>query len=137
MMAEKRLIGYWLKELDRLINQRFDEDLAAGELSRRHWQMLHSLAEGPRPVDDVRDGLTPFWTDAGEWDVQLTQLVQRGLVVEDSGALSLTDTGRTTHDEAFVRIGRRRRAMVEGITDEQYLETVRMLETMAGNMAGE
>lgn len=45
-MAEKRPIGYWLKELDRLINERFDEDLAAGELSRRHWQMLHSLAEG-------------------------------------------------------------------------------------------
>lgn len=62
-------------------------------------------------------------------------MVERGFVVADSGTLSLTAAGRATHDEAFIRIGRRRRAMVEGITDEQYLETVRMLEKMAGNMA--
>ncbi|MFQ6398246.1 MarR family winged helix-turn-helix transcriptional regulator [Nocardia sp. KC 131] len=136
-MAERRPIGYWLKELDRLVTARFEEDLAAGDLSRRQWQMLNSLAEGPRPAGEVRDGLAPFWTEAGEWDAQLARLVERGLVVEDSGKLSLTDVGRATHDDAFARIGRRRRAMVEGITDEQYLETVRILEKMAANMAAE
>ncbi|MEV6432123.1 hypothetical protein [Nocardia sp. NPDC051463] len=135
-MAEKRPIGYWLKELDRLINERFDEDLAVGELGRRHWQMLHSLAEGSRPAGEIRDALAPFWTHAGEWEQEVAQLVERGFVVADSGMLSLTDAGRATHDEAFIRIGRRRRAMVEGITDEQYFETVRILEKMAGNMAG-
>ncbi|WP_280368184.1 hypothetical protein [Nocardia abscessus] len=33
-MAIQRGIGYWLVELDRLINQRFDEDLAAGAPAR-------------------------------------------------------------------------------------------------------
>jgi DNA-binding MarR family transcriptional regulator len=136
-MTQQRRIGYWLKELDRLVDERFAEDLAAGGLSRRHWQMLHSLADGPRPADEVRDGLAPFWTDPAEWEIQLAQLVDRGLVVDEAGTLALTDSGRATHEEAFARIGRRRRAMVDGITDEQYVETVRILEKMAANMAGD
>ncbi|MEV0292808.1 hypothetical protein [Nocardia sp. NPDC050710] len=135
-MAEQHRIGYWLAELDRLINLRFDEDLAAGELGRRHWQLLHSLDGGPAPADRVREGLAPFWKDAAEFGIQLGQLVDRGLVAEDAGTLTLTEAGRATHDAAFARIGRRRRAMVEGITDERYAETMRVLARMAENMAG-
>lgn len=135
-MAEKRMIGYLLKELDRLINERFDEDLAAGELSRRHWQMVHSLADGARPAAEVRDGLAPFWERDGEWEAELTGLVNRGLIVDNAGTLELTDAGRSVHDQAFIRIGKRRRAMVEGIADERYAETIRTLEQMVANMSG-
>ncbi|WP_433525760.1 MarR family winged helix-turn-helix transcriptional regulator [Nocardia pseudovaccinii] len=135
-MAALRPIGYWLKELDRRIDARFEDDLAASGLTRRHWQILNSLAEGPRPAADVRDGLAPFWNDPSEWGVQLAQLVDRGDISDDSGTLALTDTGRTTHHQAFTLIGKRRRAMLDGITDDQYVETVRLLERMAGNMAG-
>ncbi|WP_433683799.1 MarR family winged helix-turn-helix transcriptional regulator [Nocardia sp. CA-119907] len=134
-MAAQRPIGYWLKELDRLINARFEDDLAAAGLTRRHWQMLNSLAEGPRPSADVREGLAPFWNDLSEWDIQLAYLVDRGDITDDSGTLALTEAGRTTHQEAFALIGKRRRAMLDGITDEQYGETVRLLEKMAANMA--
>ncbi|WP_433202370.1 hypothetical protein ACQP1G_12125 [Nocardia sp. CA-107356] len=134
-MAAQRPIGYWLKELDRLINACFEEDLATAGLTRRHWQMLNSLAEGPRPEVDVRDGLAPFWNDLSEWDIQLAYLVDRGDIADDSGTLALTDAGRTTHRAAFALIGKRRRAMLDGITDEQYVETVRLLEKMAENMA--
>ncbi|WP_040692960.1 hypothetical protein [Nocardia vinacea] len=135
-MAEKRMIGYLLKELDRLINERFEEDLAAGGLSRRHWQMVHSLADGARPAAEVRDGLAPFWEHDGEWEAELTGLVNRGLIVDNAGTLELTDAGRSVHDQAFVRIGKRRRAMVEGIADERYAETIRTLEQMVANMSG-
>ncbi|MEV2226132.1 hypothetical protein AB0E01_40660 [Nocardia vinacea] len=135
-MAEKRMIGYLLKELDRLINERFEEDLAAGELSRRHWQMVHSLADGARPAAEVRDGLAPFWEHDGEWEAELTGLVNRGLMVDNAGTLELTDAGRSVHDQAFLRIGKRRRAMVEGIADERYAETIRTLEQMVANMSG-
>lgn len=135
-MAGQRLIGYWLKELDRLIDARLEDDLAAAGLTRRHWQMLHSLAEGPRPATDVRDGLAPFWNDLSEWDIQLAHLVDRGDVADDSGTLALTETGRTTHRQAFTLIGKRRLAMLDGITDDQYRETIRLLEKMAANMSG-
>ncbi|MBF6225549.1 MarR family transcriptional regulator [Nocardia abscessus] len=135
-MAIQRGIGYWLVELDRLINQRFDEDLAAGGFSRRRWQAVHSLAEGPQRADDVRDALDTFWTDDSEWPTELSELVATGLVADEEGVLSLTATGRAAHDEAFVRIARRRRQMAEGITGEQFAETVRSLRRMAANLAG-
>ena len=135
-MAAQRPIGYWLKELDRLINARFEDDLSAAGLTRRHWQMLNSLAEGPRPAVEVREGLAPFWNDSSEWDIQLAHLVDRGDIADDSGTLVLTETGHTTHQQAFGLIGKRRRAMLDGITDEQYIETVRLLEKMAANMSG-
>ncbi|WP_040780477.1 MarR family winged helix-turn-helix transcriptional regulator [Nocardia pneumoniae] len=135
-MAIQRGIGYWLVELDRLINQRFDEDLAAGELSRRRWQVLHSLADGPQRADDIRDALDTFWTDDAEWPTELADLLDNRLVSEDAGVLSLTEAGRATHDQAWVRISERRRQMADGITDEQFAETMRMLRRMAANLAG-
>ncbi|WP_067473199.1 hypothetical protein [Nocardia amamiensis] len=135
-MAIQRGIGYWLVELDRLINQRFDEDLAAGGLGRRRWQALHSLAEGPQHADDVRDALDTFWSDDAEWPTELADLLDEGLVSDDGGVLSLTEAGRVTHDETWVRIGRRRRQMADGITEEQFGETVQMLQRMAANLAG-
>ncbi|WP_069160258.1 hypothetical protein [Nocardia altamirensis] len=134
-MALQRRIGYWLVELDRLINERFDEDLAAGELSRRHWQILHSLADGPQRADEVRAALDAFLHDPAEWADELTALLARGLLVADADLLALTDAGRAVHDAAWIRIGARRRQMAEGISDEQFAETLRVLEKMAVNMS--
>ncbi|WP_433656603.1 MarR family winged helix-turn-helix transcriptional regulator [Nocardia sp. CA-128927] len=135
-MAVRRHIGYWLVELDRLITARFDEDLAAGELSRRHWQILHSLSDGPQQASALYTALDTFLADSAEWDAELASVVAKGLVVDESGTLSLTDAGRAAHDQAWRRIGARRRQMTDGITDEQFAETMRVLEKMAVNMAG-
>ncbi|GAA5083086.1 MarR family winged helix-turn-helix transcriptional regulator [Nocardia iowensis] len=135
-MAVQRRIGYWLVELDRLINERFEEDLAAGGLGRGRWQILHSLSDGPQSASDLRDALDAFLTDPAEWAAELAAVLAGGLVVEESGTLSLTDAGRATHDQAWARIGARRREMTEGITDAQFAETMWVLEKMAANMAG-
>ncbi|WP_378732254.1 hypothetical protein [Nocardia brasiliensis] len=132
----QRRIGYWLVELDRLINERFEEDLAVGELSRRHWQILHSLSSGPQSASELRDALDAFLADSAEWAAELAAVVARSLVVDESGTLSLTDAGRAAHDRAWARIGARRRKMTEGITDEQFAETMWVLRKMAANMAG-
>ncbi|MEU1958053.1 hypothetical protein [Nocardia sp. NPDC019255] len=135
-MAIHRGIGYWLVELDRLINERFDEDLASGGFSRRRWQVTHSLADVPQRADDIRDALDTFWTDDSEWPAELAALVADGLVRDDAGLLSLTERGRRTHDEAFVRIARRRKQLAEGISDEQFAETMRILQRMVANLGG-
>ncbi|MFC9436761.1 hypothetical protein [Nocardia sp. NPDC057030] len=135
-MAVRRHIGYWLVELDRLITERFDEDLAAGGLSRRHWQILHSLSDGPQQAGELYAALDAFLVDPAEWDAELAAVVAGGLVADELGTLSLTDSGRKLHDQAWIRIGARRAKLVEGITGEQFAETVRVLEKMAANMAG-
>ncbi|WP_067847393.1 MarR family winged helix-turn-helix transcriptional regulator [Nocardia lijiangensis] len=133
-MAERR-IGYLLKELDRLIEARFDDDLAAGGLSRRHWQLLHTLSEGPRSADELREALAPFWKTQGEWTTEIRTLSSAGLITADADALALTVTGRATHDDTFARIGERRRAMAQGVEPGQFATTLQVLERMIGNLA--
>ncbi|QIS05094.1 MarR family transcriptional regulator [Nocardia brasiliensis] len=134
-MAVQRRIGYWLVELDRLITERFEEDLAAGGLSRRHWQILHALADGPQRAGEVRAALDAFLTDAAEWDAEVAALVAAGSVVADAGMLALTEVGRNIHSRAWTRIRARRRAMTEGVSETQFAETLWVLQKMAANMS--
>ena len=39
----ERPIGYWLKKLDRLIDQQFETQLSTARLSRRQWLLLNLL----------------------------------------------------------------------------------------------
>jgi hypothetical protein len=55
-----RPIGYWLKHLDRLIDDSFSRALAADELTRRHWQVLNTLARGPASPAELTQALEPF-----------------------------------------------------------------------------
>ncbi|MGX1772894.1 hypothetical protein ACWIGW_12360 [Nocardia brasiliensis] len=135
-MAVQRRIGYWLVELDRLINERFDEDLAAGGLSRRRWQILHSLADGPQPAAEVRAALDAFLADGAAWDAEVAALVADGSVIAEAGALALTEAGRNIHSQAWIRIRARRRAMTDGVSDEQFADTLWVLQKMAANMSG-
>jgi hypothetical protein len=56
----ERPIGYWLKKLDRLIDAQFGRQLGEAGLSRRQWQLLNLLEDGPRSVPDLQTELEPF-----------------------------------------------------------------------------
>jgi hypothetical protein len=75
----ERPIGYWLKNLDRLIDARFERQLGDAGLSRREWQLLNLLEDGPRSVPELHTELEPFLQDAPD-DLQdaLSGLVGRG-----------------------------------------------------------
>ena len=49
-LESARPIGYWLKKLDRLIDEQFERQLSEAGLSRRQWQLLNLLegVRGPR-----------------------------------------------------------------------------------------
>ena len=48
-MADRKPIGYWLKELDRLIEGTLDRALADEGVTRRDWQVLNALEPDPAP----------------------------------------------------------------------------------------
>ena len=127
-------IGYWLKHLDRLIENDFDRVLAADSLRRRHWQVLHSLHEEEGTVADLDRRLVPF-LDEGEHSVLpvVDQLRERGWV-EGLVALKLTVLGRQTHDALFTRIQGARQRLTEGIGEEEYRATVDVLARMSANL---
>lgn len=122
-----RPIGYWLREVDRLVERGFDRVLAGDGLTRRHWQVMNSL---PASADEVRRTLTPF-PDAR---YALDDLVQRGFAAMDDGRAGLTETGATTLAALRERVGEFRRRTAAGISREEYEQTVRVLARMAENL---
>ncbi|WDZ84382.1 MarR family winged helix-turn-helix transcriptional regulator [Micromonospora cathayae] len=132
MKPTSRPIGYWLRHLHNLIEARFEAALAEDRLGRRHWQTLTLLHEEPRTDAQVREALLPFGADQG---ATLDDLTGRGWVARDAdGRLALTGAGRDAYPRVAARVQAARDLLMTGLTTEQYVSTVEVLATMAGNL---
>ncbi|HET9142137.1 MarR family transcriptional regulator [Actinophytocola sp.] len=125
-----RPIGYWLKEVDRLIDADFTRQLAGEGLTRRHWQVLNVLATGVAGQDELDRALAPFLTGAEPSTAPvLAELAGRGWVTGHT----LTDAGRAAHTAVADRVRAGRLRLTEGISAEEYATAVAVLERMAAN----
>ncbi|NIH79895.1 hypothetical protein [Amycolatopsis viridis] len=115
-----RPIGFWLRHLHTLLETGLDELLAGHGLTRRHWQALNA----PRYGADVLE----VFEGAGQ---ARADLVARGWTTPDG---ALTEAGRAAHTEIAEHVQRFRARTLEGLTDQQYADTVRTLAAMAGNL---
>jgi hypothetical protein len=152
-------IGYWLKHLHNLIEAQFDATLSDLHLGRRHWQVLNLLAGATYSGTQIEQALAPFWQNTAlELDAVLDGqdgLITRGWVDAAAGnaavgnagaeiaapgnaaagsALSLTEKGRTAYATVSARVAETRGRLLQGLTLEQYVETVRVLSIMAENV---
>lgn len=127
-------IGYWLKHLDRLIENDLDRVLAAESLGRRHWQVLNSLHTDPGTIADLDRRLAAF-LDEGEYSVTpvVEELRQRGWV-EGLVSLELSTAGESAHGALFARVDESRRRISRGISDEEYRTAVNVLKRMSANL---
>jgi DNA-binding MarR family transcriptional regulator len=131
-------IGYWLKRLDRAIDGALDATLAAEDLTRRHWQTMNFLHEGPSDAPALAEALRPFWGQGAiTLDEVLSDLERRALVANDGGRYALTATGTATRAKLTEQVDVTRRRLVDGVTREEYLATVEVLQRMTANLEGE
>jgi DNA-binding MarR family transcriptional regulator len=136
MEPERRPIGYWLKHLDRLIDEAFERALDADGLTRRHWQVLNTLAAGPSTAAALTAALQPFvQEDAKAVEVIIKDFFDRGWVrnVPDGG-VEISEPGRAVHEAAMKRVAETRQDLRRGITDDEYVSVVRILQRMASNL---
>lgn len=127
-------IGYWLKHLDRLIENDLDRVLASKSLVRRHWQVLHSLHTDPGTIADLDRRLAPFLEEDEHTAIPAVEhLRQRGWV-EGLVSLALTQQGRTEHEALFSKVQDARRRLSHGISAEEYRAAVHVLERMSANL---
>ena len=131
-----RPIGYWVKELDRLLEDSFTRALASDHCSRRHWQLLNVLERGEAKEAGLRSAVAPFAaTDAEGVQAALEDLVQRGWAEWLPGAsVHLTSTGREAHRRLQATVAEQRRRIAQGVSETDYRTTVAVLERMAGNL---
>jgi hypothetical protein len=137
MKPEDKPIGYWLKHLDRLIEDRFDVTLRAEGLARRHWQLLNTLRAGPAGRADLTESLRPFWTERDlTVDEVVAELVGRGwIAAADEDRWALTPDGVAGHADVAARVHATRRAITDGISADEYVRTVGTLRRMAENLS--
>ncbi len=129
MSDDNKPIGWWLKELDRLLESSFEQVLAADGLTRRQWQTLNAAA-GPEPIAVA---LAPFVTgDPGELSAAVDPLTARGWLVDES----LTAAGREALDSLRAKVQAQRERVTAGITGDEYTATIAVLRRMADNLKG-
>src|SRR4051794_30616953 len=135
-MPERKPIGYWLKELDRLIEGTLDRALADEGVTRRDWQLLNALEPVPTPREQVIEALRPFWgVEAAEPDAVLNGLIARGWALRDpADRLSLSPEGDAARTALLETVKALRAAIADGITPEAYNKTIDTLGRMAENL---
>ena len=131
----ERPIGYWLKELDRLIDQQFESQLGAARLSRRQWQLLNLLDNSPRSVPELQTELRPFLPSTAE-DLSdaLAGLVTRGWAESENNIVNLTETGQSQFEIVKATVAGLRQVLMTGISPEEYRATIDVLTRMAANL---
>jgi DNA-binding MarR family transcriptional regulator len=131
----ERPIGYWLKNLDRLIDARFERQLGDAGLSRRQWQLINLLEDGPRSVPELHTELEPFLQDAPD-DLQdaLSGLVGRGWADSQDEIVALTEIGQAQFGLVTAKVAELRQTLMIGISAEQYQTTTDVLIRMAANL---
>jgi DNA-binding MarR family transcriptional regulator len=133
--GSERPIGYWLKKLDSLIDGQFERQLSEAGVSRRQWQLLNLLEDGPRSVPDLRAELKPFLQgDAGDLEDALAGLVTRGWAESTDNIANLTETGQAQLGVVKAKVAELRQGLVAGISPEEYEATIDVLARMAANL---
>jgi len=128
MSVDNKPIGWWLKEVDRLLEASFERVLAADGLTRRQWQALNAAA-GPEPIAVT---LAPFLTgDPAELATVTAPLTERGWLSGED----LTTEGWAALETLTTKVQQHRRQATAGITNDQYAATLGTLQRMAHNLA--
>jgi hypothetical protein len=128
MSGDNKPIGWWIKEVDRLLEGSFEQVLAADGVSRRQWQALNAARNG----EWIEGALSPFLAgDPAELAAATGSLTARGWL-GDAGRL--TPAGATALAALGEKVQAERRRITNGIVDSEYLQTVDVLRRMALNL---
>jgi hypothetical protein len=131
LLTERRPIGFWLKLVDRLLDERLA--VALGDLTRRHWQVLNVVQQGPARQADIDDRVRPFLTAGATTEKEVADLVARGWV-SGTDAYALTLLGKTEFQRLLDNVSADRVQAMKGVKPEDYSTTVATLERVARNL---
>ncbi len=135
-MAPQRPIGFWLKLVDDLINEQFDGTLEEHGVTRRQWQLMNVLRDGPAIRPELDQAVAPF-LDAGSEETSaehLEELLESEWVSADGETYQLTDLGTTSFVRLSEVVTRSREQVTQDISTDEYDTTLNVLERMARNL---
>ncbi|MET0234417.1 MAG: MarR family winged helix-turn-helix transcriptional regulator [Kibdelosporangium sp.] len=122
-------LGYWLVHIHDLMETGFAQLLETDGLTRRHWQVLNTIAAKPGDMGEIQQALAHFQDDVRPL---IGDFVDRGWV---KGEYELTTTGRAAYDRIAARVHSERAKVLTGISAEEYATLMNLLERIAANAA--
>jgi len=134
-MAE-RPIGFWLKLVDRLIDERFAAIIEEHGVTRRQWQLLGVIAASEATAEQLDAAIAPF-LQAGTTETSadhLAELVDSDWVSISDGEYELTERGKVAFDRLSEVVAGLRRTVADGLSEAEYATTLSSLEQMARNL---
>ncbi len=139
-MDTPRPLGFWLKLVDRLIDEQFASTLDEHGVTRRQWQLLNVLSREPATVEQLDAAVAPFLASATSEESaetsaeHLAELVESAWLDATAGPYTLTDRGRGAFERLETVVATQRTLVAEGLTPDQYEQTIAALERMARNL---
>jgi hypothetical protein len=135
-MDSARPVGYWLKLVDRLIDEQFAATIEEHGVTRRQWQLLNVLSRQRATVEQLDAAVAPFLSaDDGESSAgHLTELIESGWVATTVAGYELTERGRVAFERLTAVVAQQRTVMAEGIDEDDYGRAIAVLERMAWNL---
>lgn len=131
-----RPIGFWLKLVDRLIDERFAAIIEEHGVTRRQWQLLGAIEPGGSTVDELDQAIAPFLDPGANESAadHLSELVDSEWLTVTGSSYQLTERGRNAFERLGEVVDSLRDQTGEGLTPEQYEITLQSLERMAQNL---
>ncbi len=135
-MAASRPIDFWLKLVDKLINEHFTRTLEEHGITRRQWEVMNLLSTRPAAQDELDEVLAPFPAELGASTLveDLAELVESGWLVQREQGYELTDRGRTSYERLEPVLRSSNDEIARGISDADYTTMIGVLEQMAINL---
>ncbi|MEU6124270.1 MarR family winged helix-turn-helix transcriptional regulator [Streptomyces sp. NPDC047123] len=139
-------IGYWSSAAGTAVVHHIRTALAEYGLTQPQWWILGQLLAAPvhgRPSDEVVSVLKGY-LDIGDGALHhdIGALRDRGLIAEaprsaeSAARIALTDDGRALQARAAERQKGLRAEIHEGITDQEYVAALKVLQRMIHNVGG-
>lgn len=129
-------IGYWLKQADKVLTEQINLAQAVHNVSRTDWQMLNLLKENGRTSSEQLFATMRTFVDEPAFQEIINHLVERDWAVEEvaSGEYQLTEAGQTQHERIFATQKEVRQRAMQGISQDEYATTVRVLRQIVENL---
>jgi hypothetical protein len=121
--ASPRPIGYWLRVIDRRLDERMRELFAAEGLTRRDWRRLNLIGGS---VADPR--MSERLASRPE---RVAPLIERGWVAGEPDAWTLTKAGETARATLLERVSALRVEVAGAVSPEDFATTLASLEAIA------
>lgn len=134
--AHRHPVGYWLKLVDRLIDQSFDTVLGGAGVTPRHWQIMNLIKDETKTYAEIDDDAAPYLAPhMPTVRPVVDDLCSRGWAVPNGAdSVVLTETGLKALADIQSRVAADRARITEGVSDDEYATTIDVLIRMATNL---